>query len=609
MPTWSDIQLWNSEALSSYAETLNSRKQTIDQQVATLENRQNSFQGEGQTADALRSAMGTAHAALRGISEQMEGVRSAITKAASSVQGVEKLVSAALSAASARHCSITDAGTVIAYRPHQAGLPDKSSEVVPLVRQALAEAEKVDDAFYALLTTTGMNVSSAKYSNIGVHALSAVEQENFKNMPTEERARYWSQQSPEQKRFLCDNYPDLIGNADGVEAWARDRANRLRLPKLRQAAQNEVDQLTNELKKGTDSPARYVDLQERLTKAQARLDAYKKIEEKLTDWGPIDPNVKDGTQVGFSSTYGKQRPGYLSLRTLQEENGRVLAAVAQGDVDHAKNVATVVPGIGTTVEGGLQNEIKRGANLRSAAVAEGNIDSKDVAVVSWLGYEAPPGPSKDLGEDLKIATIDLADKGSDKLAGFLTGVNASRMYGAGDANMTLLGHSYGSVVSGRATTKIADGVVDNEILFGSPGMGTYDPSEIHVPQGRRFVSGVPEGDFVQGVSGKRYLIYGLANGLATFFAPAGQIVSSGMGVAELYGEASGFGQLGMDPLSHNSTFVHISDDATGSKEYNPEGFPSWTIVPDTSNHSVYMEPGTQTLSDMGRIVAGGNPKP
>ena len=281
MPTWSDIQLWNSEALSSYAETLNSRKQTIDQQVATLENRQNSFQGEGQTADALRSAMGTAHAALRGISEQMEGVRSAITKAASSVQGVEKLVSAALSAASARHCSITDAGTVIAYRPHQAGLPDKSSEVVPLVRQALAEAEKVDDAFYALLTTTGMNVSSAKYSNIGVHALSAVEQENFKNMPTEERARYWSQQSPEQKRFLCDNYPDLIGNADGVEAWARDRANRLRLPKLRQAAQNEVDQLTNELKKGTDSPARYVDLQERLTKAQARLDAYKKIEETV----------------------------------------------------------------------------------------------------------------------------------------------------------------------------------------------------------------------------------------------------------------------------------------------------------------------------------------
>lgn len=583
MPTWSDIQLWNSEALSSYAETLNSRKQTIDQQVATLENRQNSFQGEGQTADALRSAMGTAHAALRGISEQMEGVRSAITKAASSVQGVEKLVSAALSAASARHCYITDTGTVGAYRPYQTDLPDKSSEVVPLVRQALAEAEKVDDAFYALLTTTGLNVSSAKYSNKGVHALSAVEQEAFKNMSTEERAKYWSQQSPEQKRYLCDTYPELIGNADGVEAWARDRANRLRLPKLKQAAQNEVNQITSELKKCVGHPSvRYVELQERLTKAQARLDAYKSIETAL--------NLQDGAT---------QCQEYRSLLTLDVENGRVLAAVAQGDVDHAKNVATVVPGIGTTVENSLQNEIKRGANLRSAAVAEGNIDSKDVAVVSWLGYEAPPGPSFDMEGNAEIATIDLADKGSNKLAGFLTGVNASRMYGAGDANMTLLGHSYGSVVSGRATTKIADGVVDNEILFGSPGMGTYDPSEIHVPEERRFVSGVPGGDFVQGAGGKRYYAYSLLAGL---------IPGGGLALA-LGLEANGVGQLGMNPMAPGSGFTHISDDATGSAEYNPWGVPSLSEIPDTSNHSVYMDPGTETLRDMGRIVAGGNPKP
>ena len=286
----------------------------------------------------------------------------------------------------------------------------------------------------------------------------------------------------------------------------------------------------------------------------------------------------------------------------------MLAAVAQGDVDHAKNVATVVPGIGTTVQDMLKNEITKGMNLRNAAVAEGNIDSKDVAVVSWLGYEAPPGPSADLGEDRKIATMDLAEKGSDKLAGFLTGVNASRKYGAGDANMTLLGHSYGSVVSGRATTKIADGVVDNEILFGSPGMGTYDPSEIHVPQGHRFVSGVPEGDFVQGVSGKRFRYYGIINtgfAISPLLPETRTVAINNLTIAELRAEQNGFGQLGMNPLSHNSTFVHISGDATGSKDYNPWGLPSWTIIPDTTNHSVYTDQGTQTLRDMGRIVAGG----
>lgn len=579
MPTWSDIQLWNSEALSSYAETLNSRKQTIDQQVATLENRQNSFQGEGQTADALRSAMGTAHAALRGISEQMEGVRNAITKAASSVQGVEKLVSAALSAASARHCYITDTGTVGAYRPYQTDLPDKSSEVVPLVRRALAEAEKVDDAFYALLTTTGLNVSSAKYSNKGVHALSAAEQETFKNMPTEERAKYWSQQSPEQKRYLCDTYPDLIGNADGVEAWARDRANRLRLPKLKQAAQNELDSVNKELNAGRANAIRIRALEARKEELEAQVASYKEIERQLNDKGRI--RLED-YQHG-----AKGEP--FSLLTLQVDDGRVLAAVARGDVDHAKNVATIVPGISTTVNGKLGGEISRAGVIRDAAVAEGNLATKDVAVVSWLGYKAPPGPSLDMEGNLDIATPDLARKGAVKLAGFETGLAASRRYGAGDANITLIGHSYGSVVSGMATTMTRDGDVDNVILCGSPGMGTDDPSEIHVPRDHRFVSGVPLGDAIQGA--------GEDKGRPLSWLLLGPIVT-GM---------SGIGHLGINPMAPESGFTHISGDATGCNDYNSWAGPS-LIAPDATNHSVYMCPGTETSRDMGRIVAGGYPR-
>lgn len=584
MPTWSEIQLWKAATLSSYVDTVSSKKQTIDQQIATLQARRTSFQGEGQTADALRNAMSTAHKELSNLAEELRHVHIAITQATGRVQQVESLVANTLSSASARHCTISDSGTVTCTFGHDFSVRHKlESEVQSMVRNAIRAAEQVDNDFRALLTNVGTARTAPAYRARGTHALSKAEEAAFAKMTPQQRADYWSQQSDEQKKFLCDNYPDLIGNADGVEAWARDRANRRRLPKLKQAAQNEVNQITSELKKCVGHPSvRYVELQERLTKAQARLDAYKSIETAL--------NLQDGAT---------QCQEYRSLLTLDVENGRVLAAVAQGDVDHAKNVATVVPGIGTTVENSLQNEIKRGANLRSAAVAEGNIDSKDVAVVSWLGYEAPPGPSFDMEGNAEIATIDLADKGSNKLAGFLTGVNASRMYGAGDANMTLLGHSYGSVVSGRATTKIADGVVDNEILFGSPGMGTYDPSEIHVPEERRFVSGVPGGDFVQGAGGKRYYAYSLLAGL---------IPGGGLALA-LGLEANGVGQLGMNPMAPGSGFTHISDDATGSAEYNSWGVPSLSEIPDTSNHSVYMDPGTETLRDMGRIVAGGNPKP
>lgn len=582
MPTWSEIQLWKAATLSSYVDTVSSKKQTIDQQIATLQARRTSFQGEGQTADALRDAMSTAHKELSNLAEELRHVHIAITQATGRVQQVESLVANTLSSASARHCTINDSGTVTCTFGHDFSVRHKlESEVQSMVRNAIRAAEQVDNDFRALLTNVGTARTAPAYRARGTHALSKAEEAAFAKMTPQQRADYWSQQSDEQKKFLCDHYPDLIGNADGVEAWARDRANRRRLPKLKQAAEADKAKLERDIANAGDNAALKADLEQRLTKVKAQLNAYKSIETAL--------NLQDGAT---------QCQEYRSLLTLDVENGRVLAAVAQGDVDHAKNVATVVPGIGTTVEGSLQNEIKRGANLRSAAVAEGNIDSKDVAVVSWLGYEAPPGPSFDMEGNAEIATIDLADKGSNKLAGFLTGVNASRMYGAGDANMTLLGHSYGSVVSGRATTKIADGVVDNEILFGSPGMGTYDPSEIHVPEGRRFVSGVPGGDFVQGAGGKRYVAYGILN-----------LIPGAGFVAALGAETNGVGHLGMNPMSPGSGFTPISDDATGSTEYNPWGFPSWSAIPDTSNHSVYMDPGTETLRDMGRIVAGGNPKP
>lgn len=602
--TWAEIERWSSGTLHGYTAAVDSRKSVIDQQVATLQSRRAGFQGEGQTADALRNAIDTAHTALSNLSSDLQDLRDAISQTVGRVIDVELMVQKAKSAAAAHQCAITADGKVITNRTSSDPLKD-DVDVDALVRNAISEAEHVDDFFVSLLAKAGNEDSARSFPATGARPWTEVEKTAFVNMSSEERAAYWSKLPYAQKQYLCDHYPDLIGNADGVEAWARDRANRLRLPKLKQAAEAEVTKLDKELEKVGDNAALKADLQKRRQEAQDRFNAYDAVEIALNEKGRIP--LEDYQHGAKGDAF--------SLLTLQEENGRVLAAVAQGDVDHAKNVATVVPGIGTTVQGMLKNEITKGTNLRNAAAAEGDIDTKDVAVVSWLGYEAPPGPSKeDLGADLKIATIDLADKGSDKLAGFLTGVNASRKYGAGDANMTLLGHSYGSVVSGMATTKIADGVVDNLVLFGSPGMGTYEPSEMHVPQGHRFVSGVYEGDFVQGVSDKRFRYYGLANGLVALFVPGiGPILSTGMSLAELYGEANGVGQLGMDPLDENSTFVRISGDATGSEEYVRSATLSESglvyNIKDLplvmSNHSVYTDQGTQTLRDMGRIIAGG----
>lgn len=578
--TWADIERWSSGTLHGYTAAVDSRKSVIDQQVATLQSRRASFQGEGQTADALRNAIDTAHTALSNLSSDLQDLRDAISQTVGRVIDVELMVQKAKSAAAAHQCAITADGKVITNRTSSDPLKD-DVDVDALVCNAISEAEHVDDFFVSLLAKAGNENSARSFPATGARPWTEVEKTAFVNMSSEERAAYWSKLPYAQKQYLCDHYPDLIGNADGVEAWARDRANRLRLPKLKQAAQNELDSVNKELNAGGDDYDRRRYLKARKEELQAQVDSYKAIEDQLSDKGRI--RLED-YQHG-----AKGEP--FSLLTLQVEDGRVLAAVARGDVDHAKNVATIVPGIGTTVNGKLGGEINRAGVIRDAAVAEGNLATKDVAVVSWLGYKAPPNLSLDMEGNLDIATPDLARKGAVKLAGFETGLAASRRYGAGDANITLIGHSYGSAVSGMATTMTRDGDVDNVILCGSPGMGTDDPSEIHVPRDHRFVSGVPRGDFVQGS--------GEDKGVPLSWVVLGPIVT----------ETSGIGHLGMNPMSPESGFTHISGDATGSKEYNPWGVPSeWLLSPDGTNHSVYMDRGTETSRDMGRIVAGQDPR-
>lgn len=348
-------------------------------------------------------------------------------------------------------------------------------------------------------------------------------------MSPEERAEYWSAQSDEQKRHLCDTYPELIGNADGVEAWARDRANRLNLDAKEARAREDLARYESYWTKARTNEDRYL-IGEKIQRAKSDLAAYEKIRSTLANGISLEEYQR-----------GKQGDP-VSLLTLQDDGRRVKAAAAQG-----------------------------------------NMPVSDVATVAWLGYDAPGEAS--FGNLSDITSPKLAQAGSDRLAGFLNGMQASREHGAGDAHMTLVGHSYGSTTSGMAATKVHDGVIDDLVLCGSPGMGTYNASDLHVAEGHRWVSGVPNGDFVQGLG------------------------------SLLPGSTIRWGHLGTDPM-HDKTFTHLSNDATGYVKYNHGAPPSDSHLllpmlrlglvypPNFDNHSVYLEDGTETVQDFGRVVAG-----
>ena len=548
--TWGQVKTWSSNSLSTYAGTVGSRRDTVLKQANALQARMSSFQGEGQAADALRNKMAHAQKELEILADDLAEVQDAVTAAVGNISDVESAVQEAVSCAKRKSCTISDTGRVTclmaggAYTYSERTSAEKS--VIIYLQRALELADYADASLRARLSSVGTEGSISSASGKGAHSWSKAEQEKFQSMSPEERAKFWSEQTYEQKQYLADHYPQLIGNADGVEAWARDRANRINLQEKKLKAERQIEWL----KAAERDPAAIssrTELRNRRERAERDLEDYKKIESALANGISLE-----------DYQHGKQGEP-VSLLTLQDDGVRVKAAVAQGDIDNAKHIATHVPGVGTTVEGGLDTYMRKTGNLRRAAAQEGQIPIQDVATVAWLGYDAPGG-----ADFVEMARPILAEEGSKRLAGFLTGIHESRLHGAGDAHMTLVGH--GSTTSGMAATKIKPGVIDDMILYASPGMGTYDSKNFHVDQHHLWVSAVPNGDSIQGL-----------------------------------GFASG---LGKDPTDLNSGFTHLSGDAKGYSGYDHSATRNDKPPFQTSNHAVYLEEGTETLRDFGRVVSG-----
>ncbi|WSC92428.1 alpha/beta hydrolase family protein [Streptomyces sp. NBC_01754] len=71
-----------------------------------------------------------------------------------------------------------------------------------------------------------------------------------------------------------------------------------------------------------------------------------------------------------------------------------------------------------------------------------------------------------------------ADAAEGPLSDFLTGIDTAH---GGNVNSTVLGHSYGSLVTGEALRDHPDLPVDNSIMVGSPGAGVNHAKDLNIP--------------------------------------------------------------------------------------------------------------------------------
>ncbi|MEU8225420.1 alpha/beta hydrolase [Kribbella sp. NPDC048915] len=134
-----------------------------------------------------------------------------------------------------------------------------------------------------------------------------------------------------------------------------------------------------------------------------------------------------------------------------EGQGRAVEVL--GDLQQARNVAVLVPGMGNSLDT-FRGQSDRGDLIRDEA-------GPGTAVVVWMDYDSPHGL-------VQAASNDAAIAGGPRLAGFLNELNDLK---AEDADVTVVAHSYGTDVAARAV--MAGAHPTRLVMTGSPGIAKY----------------------------------------------------------------------------------------------------------------------------------------
>lgn len=167
-------------------------------------------------------------------------------------------------------------------------------------------------------------------------------------------------------------------------------------------------------------------------------------------------------------------------------DGRVVEVF--GDLATAEQVGITIPGMSNDL--GNFSEADGGFRQNAARLYESSVDlgGVDVATIAWLGYDSPDG--------IGAATRSAATAGAPALRRFVEGIDPQA-----DRQITVIAHSYGSVVAGLAA---GEGLAADDLVFaGSPGT-TLDSAADAIlrPGGRVWVALADDDPIGLGISPK-----------------------------------------------------------------------------------------------------------
>ncbi|MBV7244318.1 alpha/beta hydrolase [Streptomyces sp. MW-W600-10] len=226
-------------------------------------------------------------------------------------------------------------------------------------------------------------------------------------------------------------------------------------------------------------------------------------------------------------------PGRQFLSFDGRDGGRSVEVV--GALSSARRIAVLVPGAGVGLDAYWR--LRRDARALHRELGEG------AAVVAWLGYRSPATVSP------AALTTGRADGAAPELRALVDGLHAVRPA----ARISLLCHSYGSVICARAASGTP---ADALVLYGSPGVGAKNVAALRT--GARVWAGRSGGDWIARVPHVRVRV--------PFVATVG---------------------FGTDPVA--------------------ERFGAEVFDAGDGGHSDYLRPGSRSLTNLARITAGAEP--
>ncbi|MEU6366595.1 alpha/beta hydrolase [Streptomyces sp. NPDC046931] len=264
-------------------------------------------------------------------------------------------------------------------------------------------------------------------------------------------AEWWKALSPEERQTYTALYPKKIGATDGLPTDVRDDANRTALAQ-------ELNML-REGKYSEEFPG------ESLETVNRRLNNAQVLNDQL-EAADGAPEGKELYLLGYDS----------------KDDGR--AIVAKGNPDTAAHTGILVPGTNTNMDA-VPGQIERIGRLQAAA--ENRSDGESVAMITWLGYDAPEASTTDFNS---VGGTGRAEDAAPDLRQFVAGTQAS--HDGPPSHTTVLGHSYGSTVVGAAAAGGSGLGADDIVVVGSPGMTVDEASDLQMDPEHVWIGGAKD---------------------------------------------------------------------------------------------------------------------